>query len=318
MRVLALVPGGVEEQLLFFPTLDRLHASFPNADITVAADPETKAVYALSQAGAEVIPYRFQADNSPADWANLLGMVRDREFEAVLTGTTSWSVALLLWLSGIPLRIGYESSANRLLLSKTVTPAANQDIAEQFYALAQSLQIAGPLPPLALSVSQGDVAAADRLRQTAGLADGGYVALYPGALADGEVYPATSWKAVVESFLTRQPDLPVVLLQMPETADVTATLRQQHPELKLIAPETLGQLAALLTGANLVVSPDAYPLYLATALGVYTVGLFGAQPPEHRLPPTYRSGDKLQTLRANSGKLADIEASTVIQTIWGE
>jgi len=318
MRVLALVPGGVEEQLLFFPTLDRLHSSFPNADITVAADPAAKAVYALSKAGAEVIPYRFQADNSPADWANLLGTVRDREFEAVLTGTTSWSVALLLWLSGIPLRIGYDSSANRLLLTKIVAPPSTQDPAAQFYALAQSLQVAGPLPPMTISVSQADIAAADKLRQQAGLADGGYVALYAGPLANGDAYPAASWNAVIDSFLTRQPDLPVMVLQMPDSGETATDLQRLHPELKRVVPESLGQLAALITGANLLVSPEAYPLYLATALGVYAVGLFGHERPEHRLPPACRSGEKLQTLRADSGKLSDIDPSTVIATIWGE
>ena len=107
MRVLALVPGGIERQLEFFPVLREIKRAVKAADIAVVVDPEAKEIYQLSTVVSEVVPYSFRASNSPADWANLLGIVRDREFEAVITLTESWSIGLLLWLSGIPTRIGY-------------------------------------------------------------------------------------------------------------------------------------------------------------------------------------------------------------------
>jgi ADP-heptose:LPS heptosyltransferase len=78
MRVLALVPGGMDVQLRFFPAIQQIKDTFEQAEIAVVADPSAKDIYRLSKVVSEVIPYSFQTSNSPADWANLLGILRDR------------------------------------------------------------------------------------------------------------------------------------------------------------------------------------------------------------------------------------------------
>ncbi|MEL7224264.1 MAG: hypothetical protein AAGL17_05220, partial [Cyanobacteria bacterium J06576_12] len=85
MRILALVPGGISDQLLFFPALDDIKQAYPNAEIAVAVEPQASAAYRVSKNVNTVIPFTFSAANSPSDWANLLGIVRDREYEVAIT-----------------------------------------------------------------------------------------------------------------------------------------------------------------------------------------------------------------------------------------
>ncbi|MBD0336114.1 MAG: glycosyltransferase family 9 protein, partial [Cyanobacteria bacterium Co-bin13] len=174
-----------------------------------------------------------------------------------------------------------------------------------------------------LNVPQGDIAWADSTRKQAGLGDQGYVLVYPGpaeALSGkgSDVYPVESWVAILKDFQSRQPDLPLVLLQTPSTFDTIAALSRQVPDLKVLQPETLGQVAALVAGANLLISPDSYPLYLAVALKVFALGLFGANHPDRQLPSA--AGEEMRFLGvvSDTGKVADIAPAAVLKKVWNE
>lgn len=311
MRVLALVPGGIERQLEFFPVLGEIKSAFEAADVAVVADPSAKEVYRLSKAVDEVVPYNFQASNSPADWANLLGILRDREFEAVITLTDSWSIGLLLWLSGIPTRIGYQGGANNLFLTTTVAPSTEAG-ANSYVPLLKGLNISATPSAPTISVPQSDLTAMESLRQAAKLG-GGYVAVYPGPTASGDRYPTQEWVTILKDFQQRQPDLPVVMVQTAETMEAIAAISQSIPSLTVLEPETMGQLAALIAGANLLLSVEGYPLALAAALGVYAVGLSAAP-----LKVAQGNEDRLINVVSKTGTLADIAPATVLKKVWNE
>nr|WP_206756535.1 glycosyltransferase family 9 protein [Pseudanabaena sp. FACHB-2040] len=320
---MALVPGGIDDQILFFPTIRQLYDAFPKAEIHVVVEPQAKDAYQLSKLVKEVIPYSFQTRNSPADWANLLGIVRDREFEIAITLTQSWSIGLLLWLSGVPNRIGYEGGANSLLLTQKLPLKRDQYLAEQYHDLLQGLNVSGSCPDLALNVPQGDIAWADSARKQADLGDQGYVLVYPGPAESlpgkgPDNYPVESWATILKDFQSRQPELPLVLLQTPTTFDTIAALARLVPDLRVLQPETIGQVAALVAGANLLISPDSYPLYLAIALKVFTLGLFGANHPDRQLPPAAGEEMRFSGVVSDTGKVADIAPATVLKKIWNE
>lgn len=308
MRLLALVPGGIEHQLEFFPVLHRIKEGLKVTEMAVVVSPDAKSAYGLSSVVTEVIPYNFQGANSPADWANLLGILRDREYGAVITLTESWSLGFLLWLSGIPTRIGYPGGGNGLFLTTILSHQGDQP----YGSLLEALQLSGPLPAAHLSLAQTDLAAAERLRQQAGLSHG-YVAVYPGPTASGEAYPTDGWVTILQDFQQRQPELPVVLLQTPEAVTAIAAIQKSLPNLPVITPDGLGQLAALIAGANLVVAVNSYPLWLAEALQVYAVGLNSDTC--SNVPP---SGDRLIMLTASPNRLAEISPAAVLAKIWDE
>jgi ADP-heptose:LPS heptosyltransferase len=311
MRVLALVPGEMETQLSFFPVINQIQDSFENAEVSVVAAPSATAIYQLSKGVAEVVPYNFKAANSPADWANLLGIVRDREFDVALTLTDSWSIALLLWLSGVPTRLGYGGSANDLLLTATVPRTAESAHPGELLKL---INVTGPPPAIALSVPRKDLSAVDALRQGTGLMSG-YVLVYPGPTPSGATYPTESWVAILKDFQQRQPDLPLALLQTDDGAPQTAAIASAIPNIKILRPETPGQTAALIAAANLLVAVEGYPLSLAIALQVYTLGLFATDSPA--LLST-EGQDRLVALTSPTGTLEAISPDQVLKKIWSE
>ena len=320
MRVLALVPGGISEQLLFFPTLEHIKQALPQAEVAVVTEPESVAAYRVSALVKEVFPYGFSNRNSPADWANLLGTVRDREFEVVLSATPKGSLGLLLWLSGVPTRVGYAEGSNSLFMTTTVPAKTQQYQAFQFHDLLSPLALAGPCPSPTINVPQKDIDWVDGQTKQQGIGDQGYVLIYAGPTddTDPQVSPVAQWQAIIEDFQARQPGLPLVLVQQPETADMVKQLTQIQPNLKVVRPDNIGQMAALIAGANLMLSTDSYPLQLGVALNVFTLALFGANTPERRLPPVEGAETRFVGMTASSGKVADISPAQVLKKVWGE
>jgi ADP-heptose:LPS heptosyltransferase len=304
MRVVALVPGGLAQQILFFPTLDDLKQSYPDAEIDVVVEPQAKAAYRVSRSVNDVLTFDFKDRNSPADWANLLGVLRDRDYEAVLSSGGS-GVGLLLWLTGIPTRVGYANGAS-WFLTNSVPLNHNQYEAQTYHDLLQGLGIDTPCPELALRIpgSDQDWAEAERKR----LNVNGYVLMY----SSGE-YPAASWQKIVQDFQQKQPDMPILLIQNDENQDWVKALTQSCPGLKVSQPNNLGKLAAMIAGANLMLCTNSPAMHLAVALQVYTLVLFGATDPATVLPKT----DKFLGIQSLTSQIADIAPEQVLQKVWG-
>jgi ADP-heptose:LPS heptosyltransferase len=318
MRVVALIPGGIVEQVRFFPTLDDLKQRYPEAEIDVVVEPRAKAAYRVSKSVNDVLVFDFKDRNSPADWANLLGVLRDRDYEAVLSSSRGAGIGLLLWLSGIPTRVGYSDGGGNLFLTNTVPLKADQYAPHMYHDLLQGLGISTPCPDLSVRIPKSDQDWAEAERKRLGIG-GGYVVIYTGPGSGGprsqenlEVYPVEHWQTIIQDFQQKQPDLPVVLIQDGDDQTI-ATLSQTCPGLKLTKPGDMGKLAAMIAGANLMICTDGAPLYLAVALQVYTLVLLGATDPDQTLPKT----DKFLSIQSPTRRLADIPPAQVLQKVWG-
>ena len=319
MRIVALVPGGIGDQILFFPTLNALKAAYPQADIDVIVEPRSKGAYRVCQAVSSVIPFDFKSRSSPADWANLLGILRDRYYDTVISLGQRWSTGFLMWLTGIPQRIGYSNPIGNRFLTQSVPLKTEQYAAAMFHDLLQGLSVTTPCPDMAIDVLRGDVDWAEAERARLGLDQGGYVLIHGGSSQRSKdkgidkVYPTAGWKAMVQEFQTRQPDMPLVLVEGPDDVEWVADLVSVVSSLKVVQPGDVGKLAAMIAGASLVVCTDSAPMHLAVSLQVYTVALFGPTDPAKLLPKS----DKFLGIQSSTGKMSDIAPETIFQKIWG-
>ncbi|MEL6355107.1 MAG: glycosyltransferase family 9 protein, partial [Cyanobacteria bacterium J06627_28] len=323
MRILALVPGGISDQLLFFPALDDIKQAYPNAEIGVVVEPEATAAYRVSKIVNAVIPFTFSAANSPSDWANLLGVVRDREYEVAVTTDLGWQMGLLLWLSGVPTRVAYSTTATPWFYTATVPDNSKKGEtyqADRYHDLLGAIALDGPTPPLAVNVPEGDIAWASELRDRLDLKSG-YVLMYPGkdtgSSKNQAQYPIDSWQALIADFRAKQPQMPIVLLQTKGSATQVGVLKRQDSQLLVAPAGNIGQAAAIIAGANLVLTPDSYVMQLAAALKVFTLALFGKNKPDEMLPPVVGEETRYLGIVSGTGNVADIKPDDVLQKVWG-
>jgi ADP-heptose:LPS heptosyltransferase len=317
MRILAFVPGGIGDQILFFPTLDDLKRSYPNAQIDVVVEPRSVAAYQVSKAFPQVIPFDFKDTNGPADWGNLLGIIRDKEYDAVLSLGRRFGVGFFLWLTGIPKRIGYKVGAGQTFLTDPVPLDQNQYAASMYHDLTKGLGINTPCPPLSVNVPKADITWAEEELKRLGVTDSGYVLVHSGAsnlsqkLGIDKIYPTNQWQKIINEMQSRQ-DKPIVFVEGPEDRELIVAITQACPQVKVIKPPDIGKLTAVIAAASLMLCTDSGPMHLAIATGTYTFALFGATDPAKLIP----ANSKTVAIKSKTGKIADISPAEAIAKIW--
>lgn len=319
MKALCLVPGGIGDQILFFPTLDDLKRYYPEAQIDVIVEPRAKSAYRVCKSVQTVIPYDFKDRNGLADWGNLLGVIRDREYDVVLSVGRQWSAGLLLWLSGVPSRIGYAVTGN-WFFTNPVPFKESQYAAEMYHDLLQGLGINTSCPELAINVPKQDIEWAETEQKRLGITETGYILINGGSTqlmqskGIDKIYPVKKWQQIIENLQQRQPDLPVVVLQGPDDdQELVSTLVQGISDLKVTSPADIGKMAAMIAGANLMLCTDNAPMHLSVAVGTYTIALFGSTEAKKLLP----QNDRVRPLQSPTRWIADISPADVLEQIWG-
>jgi ADP-heptose:LPS heptosyltransferase len=318
MRILALVPGGIGDQILFFPTLDNLRGHYPEAEIDVVVEPRSTAAYRVSKSVNKVIPFDFQDTNGPADWGNLLGIIRDREYDVAMTLGQDFGAGFLLWLTGIPTRIGYATGLGKFLLSNPVKRNLDRYKAAMYHDLLGGLGITDSCPDLSIVVPKPDIDWAEAEQHRLGMKESGYVLIHGDSSILSQtpgfdrIYPVKQWQQVIKDLQNRQPNIPVAIIKGPDDAAFVSAILAVCPDVKVVAPTDIGKLAATIAGANLMLCADGAPMHLSIAVGTYTIALFSSTDPQKLLPKNGRAF----AIKSRTGKLADIPPSDILERIW--
>lgn len=117
MRVLVLSPGQLHDQLVRLPAVAALSQQL-QASVHVACAPGVRAVWELLPSLDKVIPFDFESQLTLADWANLLGNVREPDFQVCLNFSEGQQVNLMLSMSHIPTRIAERGFASTETVSQ--------------------------------------------------------------------------------------------------------------------------------------------------------------------------------------------------------
>ncbi len=320
MRVLALVPGGIGDQLLFFPTLDSLKQKYPQAQIDVVVEPRSASAYKVCQFVKKVWEFDFKDNNSLANWGNLLGNIREQEYDAVISLGQRLSVGLFLWLTGIPVRISFAGSGS-MFLTEAIPLNTNQYAASMYHDLLKGLGIDTTCPPIRINVPKSDLDWAINEQKRLGVKDSGYVLMHGGSsnLAKekgiDKIYPPQNWVVILQDLAKKMPNLPIVVVQGPEDEVFTSELRSQLPQLLVTSPPDIGKLAAMIAAANLMLCTDSGPMHLGVAVGTALVALFGPTEPSKLLPPS--NDQRIKAVKPASGRpISAIAPQDVLAKIW--
>ncbi|MBD2177556.1 glycosyltransferase family 9 protein [Pseudanabaena sp. FACHB-1998] len=311
MRILALVPGGTGDQLLFFPTLDTLKQQYPNAEIDVVVEPRSLATYRICQSVNRVLKFDYNDRNSLADFGNLLGTIRDREYDAAIITQSRFSINILLWLSGIPKRISLKGQGD-FLLTDIISAAPDEYTAVQSHNLLLSLGIQKPCPPIKVNLPKSDLDWATAEQKRLGIKESGFILLNCGAYAN---YPADSWAEIATDIKSKLPNLPIVAIDSVNNAELLKQLTIKLPEILIASPTDIGKLTALIAAANLFICAEGDAMQLGVAVGTALVAILGANTSASKWLPIQEK--RIKYVQASAGQsLKEVSPQTVLAKIW--
>ena len=252
--------------------------------MSVAAMPWVAPIYRAMPHVDEVIELPFPRGG--LHWGarrNLASQWRGR-FERAYVGPNSWKSALLPWMAGIPVRVGYHGEARWGLLNQRLpNPEKNHRgaMVAHYLALAQMQADSSMQPKLDLSL---DLLKATLLNFDLKL--GAYAVFAPGA----EYGPAKRWPATYFAELGLRTGLPVVLLGSAKEAalcdEIAQSIHQERPKTarNLAGKTDLSQAMALIASSQAMLSNDSGLMHVAAAMGVPQVAVFGSSSPLHTPP----------------------------------
>ena len=312
MRILALVPGGVDEQILFFPTLEDLKKQYPKATIDVIVEPHAKSAYRVCPYVNEVLLFDYRDRNGLADYLNLLGIIRDREYDMALSWSQRWTIAMLLWLNGILVRIGYQNQVS-WFLTKSIPLKTKQYAAYKYHDLLQGLGLQSPCPELKVTLSKEDINWVETEQKRLDIKESGYILIYDCFPESEKTYSVVKWRKIIEDIQQKQPNLSIVLLQSFENTQWVSKMLEGQPSFKVTNPPDVGKIAGIIAGANLMLCTDSVPLQLSVAVGTYTIALLNSAEAIEHLPP---NSERSIGILSPTQKVADIEFESILQQMW--
>ena len=243
MRAVFLIPGDGVDQLQALPAVAATAEALGFA-IQVACPPEQAPIWKLLPAVEKVIPFAY-GDTSLADWTNLLGCVRDPDFQVAVNLAPSRQMDLMLSMSHIPTRIASTGFSATETVAATTTGWPAQALAGHLRPIGVELQAAAfrlPLAPSALAEATAALPAGD----------GPMLLLAPGGGPND--WPDARWQ------------------ELPER------IRASLPGLRstVVAPAAAGQAgrrAAEVAASDVVLSSDPLTTELALLCGTPVVAL---------------------------------------------
>lgn len=216
-----------------------------------------------------------------------VGAIRGAHPKRALLLTESLSSALLVWLAGIPERIGHDAEGRGILLTRRVPrtgAARSASRVSEYQALAAAAELTPKSPTPRLVALPSEASRAERLLEHAGLKARDYVVVAPGA----SFGPAKQWEAerFVEAVarMTRRAERAMVIVGSAEDRAVATVVEDgaRHARIacvNLAGRTQLPDLVGVLGKAVSVLSNDSGVMHVAAALARPTVAIFGSTSP---------------------------------------
>ena len=135
-KILAMNFGGIGDEIFFLPTLISLKKEFPNSRITLALEPRSKSVKDLTDVIDELFLIDVKGKKKYTELLKLIFLARRGNFDMVVSAGSNKFISIILWLTGIKERYGYNSGKlSEILLTKAVPLNKNQYACAMYHDL---------------------------------------------------------------------------------------------------------------------------------------------------------------------------------------
>ena len=264
------------DSLLTLPLVRQIKASFPEARLTVLTLESTAEIFRGGKWVDEIILDHKRGEHRGISglWALARGL-KAKRFDLAIVPHRSLRSALLAWLSGVPERIGFTSSAGSFLFTRTVM------FAWPMHDLERNLALMLPLSPgLALSPSESiyispePSEALDRRLREAGVGSTQeIVGVHPGSAWPTKRWLSSRFAEICRRF--KADGFAVVLVGGPQDKQLCLEIAAASGAVDWAGKTDLRELKSLMGRFRMFITNDSGPMHIATAAGVPTLAIFG-------------------------------------------
>ncbi len=284
-RILVVRTDRIGDLILSTPVLKALRRSYPSSFLSVMVRPYTKAVVEGNPYVDEVIVYdKRQRERTPAGFFSFIGFLRKKRFDLAVVLHPTVRDHLIVFLAGIPKRLGYDRKMGVLLTDK-VKFEKNEGLKHESEYALDVLRALG-IDPRQREFYVPRSESADRwvkdFFRVNGIKPGEkIVALNPGASCRSKIWPPERYAAVADALAAT--GCRIIVVAGPEALDSETARRvislMRSPAVDCVGKAPVPETVSLFRACSLVISADTGPMHIASAAGVPLVAIFGRNQP---------------------------------------
>lgn len=294
-RILCIRLDYMGDVLMSTPAIRALKQSAPDRHITLLTSGSGAAVARYIPEIDDTIRYAApwmkssEAHDAAEDMA-LVSRLAAGGFDAAVIFTVysqnPLPAAMLCYLAGIPLRLAHcHENPYQLLTHWIPDPEPQRKLRHEVRRQLDLVAAVGAHAEderLSFRIPDADKAHVRDLLASMEIHPGQpWIALHPGATAASRRYPARHWTAAAQQ-LAAATGCTLVFTGSTEEASLVDDIRTAVPGTHSVAGRLdLGQLAALVAQASVLVSNNTGPAHLAAAVGTPVVDLYALTNPQH-------------------------------------
>ena len=276
-RILLIKPSSLGDIVHAMPVVAALKARWPTARLTWLV----KRQWAELAERIEGVDRVWPLDGSIAGWLRSVPALRSERWDLVVDLQGLLRSALIGWLSGGPVRVGFANGreGSPMFYTQRVTvPTADMHAVDRYVLVAAA--IGAPVasrPEFRFIIRERDLVAARTVFSEHGLSlEQPWLALNVSARWPTKRWPLSSFAAVAEE-LTKAGYGPIVAMGSAEDRAAVHSLQAMTSctIVDLAGAVPLGCLPACLSRATALVTNDSGPMHVAAAVGTPVVALFG-------------------------------------------
>lgn len=296
-RILCVRLDTIGDVLMTTPSIRALKESRPGRHITLLTSPPGAAIAPLVPEIDDLIVYDAPWLKATAPRPNsqpefeMVERLRQGHFDAAVIFTVfsqnPLPSAFLCYLAGIPLRVAHcHENPYQLLTHWVADPEPAQGIRHEVRRqldLVASVGCQTQDERMSLPVPEEACAKVQAILAELGIERGGrWLVIHPGATAASRRYPPESFAEVARELVTEH-GFQVIFTGSGGENELVEGIRQAMgaASYSLVDKLNLGEMAALLSLAPLLLANNTGPVHMAAALGTAVVDLYALTNPQH-------------------------------------
>ena len=269
-RILCINFGGIGDEIFFLPTIISLKKEYPESHIALALEPRSKGIKDLTNIIDDLIYVDIKNKNRYIEMLKLLFQAKKGNYDIVISSGSNKLISILLYLTGIKTRCGYDSGKlSQKLLTHAIKLNKDQYACAMYHDLIRDLTSHNTLLP------QIEINRRETISNS--------ILIHPGVSKISvqkkciKTITAQVWAGVIDLLVANGKK--VILTGGPDDADCIKTIlenvRTQNFENLYGTTRNLKELAELISSCEKFLCSDSAPLHIAVALGIKTYAIFG-------------------------------------------